>query len=95
MLFGVHKGTLELRFIADNYTLTGTEVVIDGKRRDRDTKKGFWTDNVKEVTDYLEARYVDDQYRLETALAKLHNDHEMRVNFLHAQLKDHNNAWLD
>ena len=91
MLIGVHKQTLDIRFIHDEYSLTGTEVVIAGKRRDRDTKKGFWTDSVKEVTDYLDKRYIDDQYELETALAKLHTDQEKRVNFLHAQLKQHNN----
>ncbi len=95
MLIGVHKITLELRFIPDDYEITGTEVVIDDKRRNRDTKKGFWTEDVKEVTDYLTKRHIDGQYELETALAKLHTDHAKRIDFLQAQIKSHNNAWLD
>lgn len=95
MLIGVHKETLDLIFIEADYSLTGTEVVIKGKRRDRTTKKGFWTDSVKEVTDYLTKRYIDDQYALESKLAKLHNDQTKRVAYLHAQLKQHNNAFLD
>ena len=95
MLIGVHKLTCELRFISDDYEITGTEVIIEGKRRDRYTKKGFWTNSVKEVTDFLSKKYIDEQYRLETELTKLHDDHEKRQAFLHAQIKAHNNAWLD
>ena len=95
MLIGVHKLTYELKFIPDSYEITGTEVVIDGKRRDRYTKKGFWTESVKEVTDFLDKTYAEDQYRLEVALTKVHNDHKQRQEFLHAQIKAHNNAFLD
>ena len=95
MLIGVHKQTLELRFVFDDYELTGTEVVIDGKRRNRYTKKGFWTDNLKEVTEYLEKVNLEKQYELEAALSKLAEDHIKRVEFLHAQIKQFNNAWLD
>lgn len=95
MLIGVHKLTYDLKFIADDYELTGTEVVIDGKRRDRYTKKGFWTDSIKEVTDFLDKTYAEDQYRLEVALTKLRTDHTRRQDFLHAQIKEHNNAFLD
>ena len=95
MLIGVHKLTSDLRFIEDDYSITKTEVVINGSRRERETQKGFWTENIKEVTDFLNKKYIDDQYELEAALAKLHTDHEKRVNYLHAQLKSHNNAFLD
>lgn len=95
MLIGVHTIKLDLKIIPDNYSLTGTEVVIDGKRRERYTKKGFWTDNIKEVTNFLEKHYCDEQYRLETEMAALTLKKEQLTKFLHAQIKEHNNAFLD
>lgn len=77
------------------FELSKAEIVIEGKRRDRKTKSGYWTDNVKEVQDWMFDNHNSKTYALSKQLAELEQQYaEAKQKFIN-DVQEANNSWLD
>lgn len=72
LLFRVDRAHREIKHLKDpTVKLTAREVIIDGKRRNKETDNYFWTDDLEEAVKVLEKACRDYKIKLQREISYL------------------------